>query len=442
MIAALMRVALIRVALYIRVSSEEQARHGLSLQEQRDALIRYAKANKMTVVGIYEDAGISARKPYKKRPALLRLLGDCKDGKIDMILFVKLDRWFRNVAGYYDVQTQLDQYGVTWQATEEDYETRTASGRLKVNIMLSVAQDEADRTSERIKFINDGKRAKGQPAGSKAPLGYAIKDRQYQIDNGTADAARDMFAAFIRLKSVLAVKRYMLDTWGIDRAYSKYVNYFRNRLYIGEVYGIENACPALVSKQDFDIVNDIICQRSQRCAGVDTDRVYLFSGILHCKECGKTMQSETVKKTYTYYRCRTRMLDNTSCPHTKRIREDVLEDYLLHELAGIAERNNRYYKKAEKKPTQSADSIRKKMSKLKTLYLNDLIELDDYKAEYSILKRSLETVEEKPKTDLDALRNGLGEYGTYSREEKKEFWTRFIKRIDADNDGAFFVTPR
>ena len=82
------------------------------------------------------------------------------------------------------------------------------------------------------------------------------------------------------------------------------------------------------------------------------------------------------------------------------------------------------------------------MSKLKTLYLNDLIELDDYKAEYSILKRSLETVEEKPKTDLDALRTGLGEYGTYSREEKKEFWTRFIKRIDADNDGAFFVTPR
>ena len=130
-----------RAALYIRVSSDEQARHGLSLQEQRDALTRYAQEHKMTVAGIYEDAGISARKPYKKRPALLRLLGDCKVGKVDTILFIKLDRWFRNVAGYYDVQTQLDQYGVTWQATEEDYETRTASGRLKVNIMLSVAQD-------------------------------------------------------------------------------------------------------------------------------------------------------------------------------------------------------------------------------------------------------------------------------------------------------------
>jgi hypothetical protein len=136
------------------------------------------------------------------------------------------------------------------------------------------------------------------------------------------------------------------------------------------------------------------------------------------------------------------MFDNSACPHTKRIREDALEDYLLHEMEGIAERNNRYYKKAEKKPTHSADSIRKKMSKLKTLYLNDLIELGDYKAEYASLKRALETVEEKPETDLDALKDGLGEYDTYSRNEKKEFWTRFIRRIDADNDGAFFVTPR
>ena len=308
--------------------------------------------------------------------------------------------------------------------------------------MLSVAQDEADRTSERIKFINDGKRAKGQPAGSKAPLGYVIKDRQYQIDSGTVDAARDMFASFIRLKSVLAVKRYMLDTWGIDRAYSKYVNYFRNRLYIGEVYGIENACPALVSKQDFDLVTDIIQHRSQRCAGVDTDRVYLFSGILRCKECGKTILAETVKKTYTYYRCRTWMLDNSACPHTNRIREDALEDYLLHAMEGIEERNNRYYKKADKKPTHSADSLRRKMDKLKTLYLNDLIELDEYKREYASLKKALEAVAEKPETNLDALRNGLAEYDTYSREEKKEFWTRFIRRIDADDDGAFFVTPR
>ena len=79
-----------RAALYIRVSTEEQARHGLSLGDQRESLLAYAADNGMEVVGVYEDAGISARKPYKRRPALLRLLADCKDGKIDTILFVKL----------------------------------------------------------------------------------------------------------------------------------------------------------------------------------------------------------------------------------------------------------------------------------------------------------------------------------------------------------------
>ena len=136
------------------------------------------------------------------------------------------------------------------------------------------------------------------------------------------------------------------------------------------------------------------------------------------------------------------MLDNSACQHKKRIREDALEDYLLHELEGIAERNNRYYKKAEKNPTQSEYSILKKMSKLKKLYLNDFIELDEYKREYASLKKALAAVEAKPKTNLDELRNGLAEYDTYSREEKKEFWTRFIRRIDADDDGTFFVTPR
>ena len=170
-----------RAALYIRVSTEEQARHGLSLGDQRESLLAYAADNGMEVVGVYEDAGISARKPYKQRPALLRLLADCKDGKIDTILFVKLDRWFRSVAGYYAVQEELDRCHVTWQATREDYETRTASGRLKVNIMLSVAQDEADRTSERIKAINEGKRLKGQPTTWRTPIGICVKNRHYAI---------------------------------------------------------------------------------------------------------------------------------------------------------------------------------------------------------------------------------------------------------------------
>ena len=159
-----------RAALYIRVSTEEQARHGLSLEDQRTSLIKFAKDRKMKIVGIYEDAGISARKPYTKRQALLRLLDDCRAKKVDIILFINLERWFRNVGNYYAVQDILEQNGVSWQTTQEDYDTTTASGRLKVNIRLSVAQDEADRTSERIKFVFEGKRARLEPLTGNTPF--------------------------------------------------------------------------------------------------------------------------------------------------------------------------------------------------------------------------------------------------------------------------------
>ena len=175
-----------RAALYIRVSTEEQARHGLSLEDQKNNLTQFSKSHGMKIAGIYEDAGISARKPYKKRPALLRLLEDCKAGKIDLILFIKLDRWFRNVGNYYAVQEILDQYNVSWQATQEDYETTTASGRLKVNIMLSVAQDEADRTSERIKFVFEGKRARLEPLTGNIPFGYKIEGKAFKKDESKA----------------------------------------------------------------------------------------------------------------------------------------------------------------------------------------------------------------------------------------------------------------
>ena len=276
-----------RAALYVRVSTEEQAKHGLSLQEQLNSLKAYAEKNGMDVVGVYSDAGISARKPYTKRPDLLRLLSDCEAHKVDVILFIKLDRWFRNVGNYYAVQDILDRCGVSWQATKEDYETRTASGRLKVNIMLSVAQDEADRTSERIRFITDAKKAKGQSPNAKAPLGLKVVDSHYVIDPDTADIARDMFAQYIALQSALGLSKYMRQRYGITRTYNNYVRYIKNRLYIGEAYGIENALPALIERKDFDLANAILARRSTRNASTGANHTYLFSGLLLCHECGK-----------------------------------------------------------------------------------------------------------------------------------------------------------
>lgn len=92
-----------RAALYIRVSSEEQVRHGFSLGEQRADLERYAQMHHYAVVDIYADEGTTARKSLQKRKELQRLLDDVRAGKIDIIVFKCLDRWFRNIRDYYKV---------------------------------------------------------------------------------------------------------------------------------------------------------------------------------------------------------------------------------------------------------------------------------------------------------------------------------------------------
>ena len=93
----------LRCALYIRVSTAEQMVHGKSLEAQREYLEQYAKEQNMTVAGVYADEGKTARKELKKRRAIHALLEDVKAGRIDRILFWRLDRWFRNLSDFYKV---------------------------------------------------------------------------------------------------------------------------------------------------------------------------------------------------------------------------------------------------------------------------------------------------------------------------------------------------
>lgn len=88
-----------RAALYIRVSTEEQAMHGLSLTAQRETLERYVGDNGLKLAGIYVDEGITARKKYKNRAAFMRMLDDVRADRIDLILFIKLDRWVPQYCG-------------------------------------------------------------------------------------------------------------------------------------------------------------------------------------------------------------------------------------------------------------------------------------------------------------------------------------------------------
>ena len=183
-----------KAALYIRVSTEEQARHGYSLAEQRHDLERYAAAHHYAVVGVYADEGNTARKALTRRKELQRLLDDVRAGLIDVILLKCLDRWFRNIADYYKVQEILDAYNVEWECTQEDYNTTTTNGRLMLNLKLSIAQNESDQTSDRIKYVNEGLKRRRLELNGRFPFGYKKENQKLVVDESQRPIIEYIFA--------------------------------------------------------------------------------------------------------------------------------------------------------------------------------------------------------------------------------------------------------
>ena len=437
-----------RAALYIRVSTEEQAMHGLSLTAQRETLERYVGDNGLKLAGIYVDEGITARKKYKNRAAFMRMLDDVRADRIDLILFIKLDRWFRNIADYYEVQKILDAHNVRWIATEEDYDTTTANGRLHLNIKLSIAQDESDRTSERIKFVFDSKVKRGEVISGKTPLGYRIEGKRLVPDEETAPIARDIFDRYLFIRSLAALRLYIMETYGRVYSYSGVKALLQNERYIGRAHGQDDFCDPIIDKKVFGQVQLIVDERAQRNSTLRTDRVYLFTGLVHCAECGNRLSAHLVSGGYIYYRC-TRYEKLHLCIHKKRTSELMLEDWLLHNLLTQFEQYNFDLEARAAKPkVKRIDEakVKRKIEKLKDLYLNDLIDRSTYEADYITLRDELREAavfeDHLPApVDLRAIADSLSAYPTLSRQGKKEFWSKVVGRIVITNENDFFVYP-
>lgn len=440
-----------RAALYARVSTEEQAMHGVSLDAQKERLVQYAKENNLTIVDIYVDEGISARKRYTHRTEFMRMIDDVKAKKIDVVLFIKLDRWFRNIADYYEVQAILDRHKVQWIATEEDYDTTTANGRLALNIKLAIAQDEADRTSERIKFVFKNMVKEGRVISGRTPLGFKIENKHVVLDEETVPIVKDMFQKYIDIRSVKATSRYLLEKYKRSIDVKTIKKMLTNRWYIGEAYEIRDWCPAIIDKQTFELAGKILETRSARYDGTRSDRVYLFTGLVFCECCGRRMTTYSCSNTrkdgtkldFIYYRCPAHTMQ--ICEMPSQINQTKLEKWLFENVCYEAEQYNLHIENRRKisaPKTVDTSAIMRKIEKLKDLYLNDLIPKELYERDYISLSKALSDAEkavakEEKLVDMKQFENFHEVYGQLSEESKKAFWSRALRKISVSKDGHF-----
>lgn len=429
-----------RVFLYVRVSTEEQALHGLSIEAQTAALKEWAERNGHEIVDIYTDAGISARKPASKRPELQRLLADVRAGKGDLIVFTKLDRWFRNIAEYYKVQEVLELHRVDWRTVHEDYDTSTASGRLKINIMLSVAQDEADRTSERIKAVFETKRTKREPLTGNCPTGYKIACKRIVKDPETETAVASFFRKYLACGSVSAAQQEALDN-GLRIEYQLASKMLDSPAYYGHYYGIDGMTQPYITKAEFDRIQAMRLRPVRRTI---KNRVYLFSGLAVCGGCGFHLGCKTNTHSKTpMYNCPGHYIKRSGCENKTNLSERKIEQYLVASIDGrlaaikaVVTKNEGAGRARNYKAEISA--IRSKLAKLKNLYLNDLISLDEYKADHEAFSETLRELAERDtavrKPDFTTAESLLADgwkdiYWDTSKEGKREFWRVLLRQV-------------
>lgn len=428
-----------RVFLYVRVSTEEQAIHGLSIDAQTAALQAWARAEHHHVVGVYTDAGISARKPASKRPALHRLLDDIRAGKGELVAFTKLDRWFRNISEYYKVQEVLEKYHVDWKTIHEDYDTSNASGRLKINIMLSVAQDEADRTSERIKAVFDAKRKSLEPISGSCPTGYLVRNKKIIKDPETEAAVSAYFARYLECGSISEAREAAKQA-GAQLPYNTAYKMLGESCYYGDYSGMRGIAPPYISKKDYDKIQMI---RKRQARKTVKNRIYLFSGLVICGECNHRMRAKPSSAEYFSYFCPSDYRQNSSCPNRVYFSEKKLEAHILDTIAdqldavkiahkGIRESGmNRDYR-------GEIAALKAKVKRSKDLYVNGLSSLDDckaevaaYNAQIAVLEREAAQTKEPDFSAIEAALQGdwRALYSASSRDAKRTFWRQSIREI-------------
>ena len=219
------------VACYCRVSHEEQAKFGFSIQAQKDALEKYCKENNYKYE-FYIDEGISASS-MKKRKSLNEMLN--KSNVFDMVLFTKLDRLSRNVLDANNINKLLNDNKCTMKAIDEDdIDTSTADGTFIFNLKVSLAQREIGKTSERIKFVFQNKREKGEVTSGTKKYGYDIVNKKFQINQLEAENIINLYKYFINVNgNMKKTYEYFIRKFN-GKGYDALQFYLRDTSYIGK----------------------------------------------------------------------------------------------------------------------------------------------------------------------------------------------------------------
>ena len=323
-----------RIAIYTRVSTEEQAENPEgSIKNQELRLREYVNLKNLVepfgeITEVFSDPGVSAKD--MKRPAFQKMLRAIENHEIDLVLVTELSRFSRSTKDFALLQEFLKEHDCKFMSIRENFDTSGAAGSMVLNLMASIAEFERKQTAERVSNSFLARAKRGLYNGGSIPLGYKAgpdKSGTLVVVPEEAELVNLIFKTYLKEKTLAATCKWLTSNkvqipkeirgGGNPRAkFLRLENVYRilsNKTYIGvRVFQTKNGLeevkavwPAIVEKDIFNKVQKLLKDNCSRRINHENKYPYLLSGITFCKECGERMSgasatSHTGKK-FGYY---------------------------------------------------------------------------------------------------------------------------------------------
>ena len=459
-----------KCGLYLRVSTEDQAREGFSLPEQKERLEAFCKFKGYEIIDYYEDAGISA-KTGNYRPEFERLKEDIKSKKINTIVALKLDRITRSIYDWENIMAFLDKNDAYLDCANDEINTTNANGKMISRLLMSVSQNEIERTSERTKVGLAGAIKNGH-LPSRAPLGYKHQDKKLVIDYSTKDVITRIFDLYYngfsyqKISTMFNKEKVLGKTNWRD---TSILAILENEVYKGDfVHGkrtkhptyYENVVEPIVSKEKWE---ECQVQKRKNSRSYKRTLTYRYLQKLTCPICGEILGGKATKKkngnVYYYYYCN----------HCKiNIKEEMIDKYFNSFMDEIVEYDSivnqfflpiikQKFDEPKEKLEKEIKTQQMKLDRIKRAYVNGAFTLDEYKEERKNAEKLLDNLESELndtnsseeitftpkdillKRDIDYINkvqlkedydNRTKKWSDYSREEQAEIVMRYIDSIE------------
>lgn len=475
---------MLETGIYVRVSTEEQAKEGFSIRAQEQKLKDYARIKEWAIHKIYIDEGISG-KNITDRPQINQLIKDIKKGLIKNVLIFKIDRLTRNTSDLIYLINLFNEYNCAFNSLCESIDTQTPSGRMFIKIIGIFAEFERENIVERTKLGFERKVKEGYSLCTRtASYGYTrnIGDKIQKINEKEAVIVREVFDMFVHHgKSFLDIAKNLNERNIPTKENSVWIarsirNMLTNCNYIGKVryatkdeernFEVQGNHEPIISNELYEEAQELISKISKKSYTKRPKEENYFSGVLYCAKCGarlvthndlyKNKSGEKIFK--SGYRCSNYIRKTCSASNiSQKSVETAFMDYIeqIEDFSAINEIQLEENRKAKDNNIKLIEKLNNQLKNLENkekeilssyvdnnLNFDRYIQLKDYieDEKYKICKQleEVSAIEEDTEEMIikkeDIIKNLKENWTFLNNEEKRLFLIKFVDKIMIVNE--------